>query len=161
MNLSTPERTETPEDRLRRHGLVLPPPASPIGRFLNFVQEGNLIYLSGQGPRENDGFLHKGKVGRDISVEEAYGHARLTALNLVSVMQEAVGELTRIRRIVKIFGMVNAIPEFEDHPEVINGCSDLLVEIFGAGGHHSRSAVGVASLPNNITVEIEAVVALK
>jgi enamine deaminase RidA (YjgF/YER057c/UK114 family) len=146
--------------RLKELGIVLPVSPRPIANFVSHVREGNLLFLSGQGPQEADGFLHVGKVGGDVSVEEAYAHARLTGLNLIAVMHEALGSLSRVRRIVKLFGMVNAVPEFGQHPQVINGCSDLMVEVFGEAGRHARSAVGFGSLPNGITVEIEAVVAV-
>jgi enamine deaminase RidA (YjgF/YER057c/UK114 family) len=124
------------------------------------VLEGNLLYLSGQGPSEADGSLHTGKVGAEISAEAAYAHARLTGINLIAVMHEALGDLSRVRRVIKLFGMVNAAPDFADHPSVINGCSDLLIEVFGDKGIHARSAVGHGSLPGRITVEIEAIVAV-
>lgn len=151
----------SPYDRLKELGIVLPPPPSPIANFVTHIQEGNLLYLSGQGPRENDGFMHTGKVGSDVSVDDAYKHARLTAINLLAVMQSALGDLNRVKRVVKLLGMVNAVPAFEDHPLVINGCSDLLIDVFGEAGNHARSAVGFGSLPGNITVEIEAIIALK
>lgn len=150
----------SPQDRLARLGIVVPPPPLPIANFLTHVREGNLLFLSGQGPREGDGYLHSGKVGVDVTVEEAYGHARLTGINLISVMQAALGDLRRVKRVVKLFGMVNSNADFGDHPNVINGCSDLFVAVFGDRGQHARSAVGMASLPGNITVEIEAVVAI-
>jgi enamine deaminase RidA (YjgF/YER057c/UK114 family) len=149
----------TPYDRLRTLGIVLPPPPPPIANFVTHVAEGNLLFLSGQGPSESDGRLCTGKVGDDVSVEDAYRHARLTGINLVAVMHEALGDLGRVTRIVKLLGMVNATPEFSDHPAVINGCSDLFNAVFGEKGVHARSAVGFASLPNRITVEIEAVIA--
>ena len=151
----------SPYDRLKELGIVLPPPPSPIANFVTHIQEGNLLYLSGQGPRENDGFMHTGKVGSDVSVDDAYKHARLTAINLLAVMQSALGDLNRVKRVVKLLGMVNAVPDFEAHPLVINGCSDLLIDVFGEAGNHARSAVGFGSLPGNITVEIEAIIALK
>ncbi|MDO1584882.1 RidA family protein [Rhizobium oryzicola] len=152
---------QNPYERLSALGIVLPPPPPPIANFVTHVREGNILYLSGQGPREANGYMHAGKVGANVTVEEAYVHARLTGINLLSVMQEALGNLSRIKRVVKLLGMVNAIPEFESHPQVINGCSDLLIEVFGnAVGQHARSAVGFGSLPGNITVEIEAIVAL-
>lgn len=151
----------SPYDRLKELGIVLPPPPSPIANFVTHIQEGNLLYLSGQGPRENDGFMHTGKVGSNVSVDDAYKHARLTAINLLAVMQSALGDLNRVKRVVKLLGMVNAVPDFEDHPLVINGCSDLLIDVFGEAGNHARSAVGFGSLPGNITVEIEAIIALK
>ncbi|RUM27233.1 RidA family protein (plasmid) [Rhizobium sp. Pop5] len=151
----------SPYERLAALGIELPPPPPPIANFVTHVLEGNMLYLSGQGPREADGFLHAGKVGAGgVGVEEAYGHARLTGINLLSVMHEALGDLSRVKRVVKLLGMVNAVPDFEDHPSVINGCSDLLIEVFGPAGEHARSAVGFGSLPGNITVEIEAIVAL-
>ena len=150
----------SPYQRLAALGIKLPPPPPPIANFVTHVVEGNMLYLSGQGPREADGFLHAGKVGADVGVEEAYRHARLTGINLLAVMQEALGDLSRVKRVVKLLGMVNAVPDFEDHPSVINGCSDLLIEVFGPAGEHARSAVGFGSLPGNITVEIEAIVAL-
>lgn len=150
----------SPYERLVALGIALPPPPPPIANFVTHVIEGNMLYLSGQGPREADGFMHAGKVGGGVSVEEAYGHARLTGINLLAVMQDALGDLSRVKRVVKLLGMVNAVPDFEDHPSVINGCSDLLIEVFGPAGEHARSAVGFGSLPGNITVEIEAIVAL-
>jgi len=150
----------SPYQRLAALGIKLPPPPPPIANFVTHVVEGNMLYLSGQGPREADGFLHAGKVGADVGVEEAYRHARLTGINLLAVMHDALGDLSRVKRVVKLLGMVNAVPEFEDHPSVINGCSDLLIAVFGAAGEHARSAVGFGSLPGNITVEIEAIVAL-
>jgi enamine deaminase RidA (YjgF/YER057c/UK114 family) len=151
----------SPYERLTALGIKLPPSPPPIANFVTHVQEGNLLYLSGQGPREADGFLHSGKVGAEIAVEEAYKHARLTGINLLAVMHEALGDLSRVKRVVKLLGMVNAVPQFGDHPSVINGCSDLFVEVFGPAGQHARSAVGFGSLPGNITVEIEAIVALR
>lgn len=151
---------KTPRDRLAALGIKLPPPPPPIASFRTFVREGNLLYLSGQGPREIDGHLHVGKVGGDVSTDDAYRHARLTGINLLAVMQEAIDDLSRVRQVVKLLGMVNAVPDFEDHPRVINGCSDLFIEVFGDAGQHARSAVGLGSLPGNITVEIEAIVAL-
>jgi enamine deaminase RidA (YjgF/YER057c/UK114 family) len=149
-----------PYRRLAELGLTLPELPRPIGNFATHVREGDLIYLSGQGPTHEDGRLHAGKVGGDVSVAEAYDHARLTGLNLLAVLHGALGDLGRVRRIVKLLGMVNAEPDFSDHPAVINGCSDLLVAVFGEAGRHARSAVGFGSLPRQITVEIEAIVAV-
>jgi enamine deaminase RidA (YjgF/YER057c/UK114 family) len=151
----------SPYERLTALGIQLPPSPPPIANFVTHVREGNMLYLSGQGPREADGFLHTGKVGGDVSIADAYKHARLTGINLLAVMHEVLGDLSRVKRVVKLLGMVNAVPDFEDHPSVINGCSDLLIEVFGQAGEHARSAVGFGSLPNNITVEIEAIVALR
>ncbi|BCH35859.1 hypothetical protein MesoLjLc_77890 [Mesorhizobium sp. L-8-10] len=154
------QRSRSPQERLAELGILLPPPPKPVANFLTHVQEGDLLFLSGQGPQEADGRVHRGKVGGTVTVAQAYGHAWLTGINLISVMQAAVGDLARVRRIVKLFGMVNGAPEFEDHPQVINGCSDLFISVFGDAGRHARSAVGLASLPGNITVEIEAVIAV-
>lgn len=156
---STP--ASTPYERLAALGLKLPPAPPPIANFVTHVQEGQLLYLSGQGPTEPDGRLYSGKLGADVTVEQAYGHARLVGLNLIAVMHEALGDLGRVRRVVKLLGMVNCTPDFGDHPAVINGCSDLFNEVFGASGVHARSAVGFNSLPNQITVEIEAIVAIR
>ncbi len=120
-----------------------------------------MLYLSGQGTREADGRMRTGKVGAEISTEAAYDDARLVGINLIAVMHEALGDLSRVKQVVKLLGMVNAAPEFRDHPKVINGCSDLINAVFGEAGRHARSAVGFGSLPGNITVEIEAIVALK
>ena len=143
--------------RLDSLGLQLLPPPHPIGNFRNFVRTGSLVFVSGQGPREVDGALHRGKVGRDVAVGDAYDHARLTGLNILSVLADAVGDLDRVSQVVKLLGLVNATDEFASHPEVINGCSDLFTAVFGEIGQHARSAIGVSSLPNNITVEIEAI----
>jgi enamine deaminase RidA (YjgF/YER057c/UK114 family) len=153
-------KADTPYDRLAALGIELPPPVPPIANFVTHVIEGNMLYLSGQGPREADGFMHTGKVGTNVSAEKAYADARLTGVNLLAVMHDALGDLSRVRRIVKLLGMVNAAPDFLDHPQVINGCSDLFNAVFGEAGQHARSAVGFGSLPGNITVEIEAIVAL-
>ena len=150
----------TPYTRLSALGITLPEAPSPIANFVTHVQEGKLLFLSGQGPTEADGRLYTGKVGADVSVDQAYQHARLTGINLIAVMHAALGDLRRVRRVVKLFGMVNATPDFADHPSVINGCSDLLIDIFQEAGIHARSAVGHGSLPGRITVEIEAVIAI-
>lgn len=155
-----PEAAHDPYARLAALGLHLPPAPSPIANFRPAIREGQMIFLSGQGPTEEDGKLHTGKVGYDVTSREAYQHARLTGLNLISVMQAALGDLRRLRRIVKIFGMVNSTPDFAEHSAVIDGCSDLFFEVFGEMGTHSRSAIGVNSLPRLITVEIEAVIAV-
>lgn len=122
---------------------------------------GSLLFLAGQGPRDATGGLLTGKLGAEISVEEGYRRARLVGLGLLAAMREAVGSLDRIDFVVKLLGMVNAVPDFNDSPKVINGCSDLFVEVFGDAGRHARSAVGNVMLPNQISVEIEAIVAVR
>jgi len=144
------------EDKLRDLGLTLPTVPTPIANYVPFKRDGHVIYLSGQGPRKPDGSLHLGKVGRDVTVEQAYEHAKLVGLGLLAAAKMAAGSLDKIE-VLKLLGMVNAVPEFTDQPKVINGCSDLLVAVLGERGRHARSAVGLGSLPNGMTVEIEAV----
>lgn len=143
--------------RLKALGLTLPAPPPPSGTYVPARRDGNLVYISGQGPRKPDGSRHIGKVGLNVSVDEAYDHAQIAALGLLSVAKSEAGNLDRIR-FLKIFGMVNAAPDFGDHAKVINGCSDLLVAVLGDRGRHARSAVGMGSLPGEMTVEIEAVI---
>ena len=151
----------TPEQRLQQLGLVLPTVSTPRGNFDAYVLDGHTLYLSGKGsPLRNDMAVVP-KVGREISTDEARQHARDVGLHLIATMQAALGDLSRVRRVVKVLGMVNAVPDFMQHTEVINGCSDLLVEVFGEAGRHARSAVGVGSLPRGFAVEIEAVVSIK
>jgi enamine deaminase RidA (YjgF/YER057c/UK114 family) len=144
------------EQKLAELGLKLPALPKPIGNYVPFKRAGDLIFLSGQGPRRPDGDPITGKVGRDVTVEEAYEHAKLIGLGLLAAAKLAAGDLDKVE-VLKVLGMVNAIPEFKDQPKVINGCSDLFVAILGERGRHARSAVGMGSLPNQITVEIEAV----
>ncbi|TPJ83369.1 RidA family protein [Mesorhizobium sp. B2-5-13] len=148
-------------EQLRALGLDLLPVPTPSGNFRNVIRIGKLVYVSGQGPREVDGYLHCGKVGRDVLTQDAYQHAHLVGLNILSVLADALGDLGRVGRVVKLQGFVNADSDFTEHPAVVNGCSDLFIGVFGDNGHHARSAVGVASLPNNITVEIEAIFELR
>jgi len=150
---------KSPEERLLAAGIVLPPLRAPIANFVGGVQEGGLLFLSGQGPVAAAG-KRTGKVGKDVSVDEAYQHARMAGVNLLTNMRAILGSLNHVSRIVKVFGMVNAVDHFAAHPSVIDGCSDLFIEVFGANGMHARSAIGVSSLPGNITVEIEAIVAV-
>ena len=151
----------TPEEKLASMGLVLPDAPMPVANYVPYRWAGNLLYLSGQGPKRADGTYRAGRLGRDASVEEGYAEARLTGLNLLAVAKAALGELSRIEAVVKLLGMVNAEPDFADHPKVINGCSDLLVEVLGDAGRHARSAVGMGSLPNRMMVEIEAILLVK
>src|SRR6202023_102619 len=148
------------EARLKELGIVLPPLPKPVANYLPYRLAGNILYLAGPGPRENRGNL-SGKLGKNISVEEGYRRARLVGLGLLAAMRDALGSLDRVDYIVKLLGMVNAVPNFNDSPKVINGCSDLLVEVFGDAGRHARSAVGNVMLPNQISVEIEGIVAVK
>lgn len=156
--MNWPETPETPEARLAGLGIVLPEAApKPIGSFCNVRRSGDLLFVSGQGPVEADGTLLCGRVGDDVTAEDARVHARLVAVNILSALRQHIGDLSEVTGVVKLLGLVNATPEFSRHPYVIDGASDLLAEVFGAGGIHARSAFGVASLPNQITVEIEAI----
>ncbi|MGJ8629220.1 MAG: RidA family protein [Sulfitobacter sp.] len=149
---------KSPEHHLQTLGIELPAAApTPIGAFCNVRQSGNLVFVSGQGPVEADGTLLTGKVGDDVTAETARDHARLVAVNILATLRDHLGSLEKVTGVVKLLGLVNATPEFSRHPHVIDGASTLLAEIFGADGIHARSAFGVASLPNQITVEIEAI----
>ena len=141
------------EQRLHELKLTLPSIGAPMGNYVPAKRAGNLLFLSGRGP----GAI-AGKVGETISLEQAYQHARTVGLQLIAVMKQELGDLDRVKGIVKVLGMVNAGPGFGDHPKVINGCSDLFVEVFGEAGRHARSAVGMGSLPSEIPVEIEVIV---
>ncbi|HET9437561.1 MAG TPA: RidA family protein [Gaiellaceae bacterium] len=143
------------EQRLAELGIELPPVSPPGATYVSAVRTGNLVFLSGAAPVAG-GHLPTGKVGGDVTTEEAAAHARQIGLNLLAVLRAELGTLESVQRVVKLLGMVNAVPEFTEHGKVINGCSDLLVEVFGSG--HARSAVGVGSLPSGMTVEIEAIV---
>lgn len=146
--------------RLNELGIEIPPPRGPAANYVPAVTAGDLVFVSGHGPYRNDGSLVTGKVGAELTVEEGYAAARATALACLSSLQAEIGSLDRVKRIVKLLGMVNCDPAFTMHPQVINGASDLLVELFGEAGRHARSAVGMQSLPMNIAVEIEMVVQL-
>jgi enamine deaminase RidA (YjgF/YER057c/UK114 family) len=146
------------EKRLQELGIELPPIPASLGNYVQYVQTGNLVFLSGAGPHKGDGHVPTGKVGGDVSVQEAYQHARSIGLVQIAKLKDALGDLDRVNRVVKVLGMVNGVPEFGEHPKVINGFSDLMVEVFGDKGRHARSAVGMGSLPSGIPVEIEAIV---
>ncbi|HEV7663993.1 MAG TPA: RidA family protein [Chloroflexota bacterium] len=148
----------TPEERLRELSYTLPTPPPPIGTYVGAVRTGNLLFLSGKGPTLAGGKEWRGKLGAELSTEEGYQAARDTMLNLLAVLRAELGELSRVQRVVKLLGMVNSTPEFDQQPKVINGASDLLVDVFGERGRHARSAVGMAALPNGIPVEIEMIV---
>lgn len=151
----------SPLSQLDSLGLKMLPIPRPIANFRNYIRTGSLIFISGQGPRDTDGSMRHGKVGRDVGAAEAYEHAKLTGLNVLSVLADAIGDLGQVTQVVKLLGFVNATDDFSDHSAVINGCSDLFTSVFGEIGQHARSAIGVSSLPNNITVEIEAIFELR
>ena len=147
-----------PEAKLAALNITLPTPPQPVANYVNGVRAGNLIFLAGKGPRRADGTEITGKLGQDVTIEQGYEGARLTAINQLSVLKEMLGDLKKVKRIVKVLGMVNSDPDFIDQPKVINGFSDLMVEVFGDRGRHARAAVGMASLPRGQAVEIELVV---
>jgi len=146
------------EKRLKELGIELAKPTTPMGSYVNAVRTGNMLYMAGKCPGLPGHPLPVGKVGRDFTVEQAYEHARSTGLSILAAMKAELGDLDRVKRIVKVLGMVNAVPEFGEQPEVINGCSDLFVTVFGDRGRHARSAVGMGSLPRGIPVEIEVII---
>jgi enamine deaminase RidA (YjgF/YER057c/UK114 family) len=143
------------EEKLKELGITLPTPAQPIANYVRAVRVGNLLFVSGHGPYNDGKIKIAGKVGKELTVEEGYQVARNVALNCLASVKAAVGDLDKVKRIVKLLGMVHCTEDFKDQPKVINGCSDLLVEIFGEIGKHARSAVGMQALPNGIPVEIE------
>ena len=146
------------EERIKELGIELSEPGKPGGNYVKAVRSGNLVYLSGNGPIYPDGKKIAGKVGTDLTIKQGYEAARLTAINQLSVLKAQIGDLNKVELIIKVFGMVNADPTFTEHPDVINGFSDLMVEIFGDRGKHARAAVGTGSLPWNIACEVEMIV---
>jgi len=150
------------DTRLQELGIVLPDAQPPVATYVNAVTtHGNLVFLAGKGPNKPEGGYVTGKVGRDLTIEEGYEAARLTGISQLAALREHIGDLDRVVRIVKVTGMVNATDDFTNQPEVINGFSDLMVEVFGEKGRHARSAVGMASLPRGIAVEIEMIVEIE
>ena len=145
------------EQRLQELGIELPKSTTPMGSYVNAVRTGNLLYMAGKGPGLPGKPLPVGKVGRDFSIEQAYRLARDTGISILAAIKDELGDLDKVKRIVKVLGMVNATAEYGSQPEVINGCSDLFVEVFGEAGRHARSAVGMGSLPRGIPVEIEVI----
>ncbi len=148
----------SPEAKLAEMGIELPAPPTPVANYVRAVRAGNLVFLAGHGPLEPEGGYVTGKLGKDLTIEEGYKAARLTAIALLASLRAEIGSLDRVRQIVRVEGMVNSTPDFTDQPKVINGCSDLLVELFGERGKHARAAVGMVSLPIGIAVEIHMVV---
>ena len=141
------------EQTLKDKGIELPAPVKPVATYVRWVKTGNLLFVSGTGPSAEH---PAGKLGRELTVEQGYAAARSVGLQILATVKDAVGSLDNVKRVVKVLGMVNSDPEFGDQPKVMNGCSDLMVEVFGDNGFHTRSAVGFVALPNQISVEIEA-----
>jgi enamine deaminase RidA (YjgF/YER057c/UK114 family) len=149
------------ETRLKEKGIVLITPSSPVANYVNAVRVGNLIFLAGKGPQKPDNSFITGKLGKDLSIEQGYEAARLTAIGHLAVLKKELGTLNKVKRIVKVLGMVNCTENFQDQPKVVNGYSDMMVEIFGEKGKHARSAVGMVALPFNMAVEVEAIVEIE
>lgn len=150
------------DKRLAELGIVLPTPAKPVANYVPWVRTGNLVYISGQGAMKDGKLEYTGRVGDTVSTDDAIASARLTAINIIAHVRDACGgDLDRVKRVVKLLGLVNCTPAFGDHPKVINGASDLMVEVFGDKGRHARSAVGAPSLPFGLSVEVEAIVEIE
>ena len=147
-----------PEAKLAELGITLSTPSAPVANYVNAVRTGNLIFLAGKGPLKEDGENITGKLGADLTIEQGYEAARITGINQLSVLKAELGNLNKVKRVIKVKGMVNAVPEFTDHPKVVNGYSDLMVAVFGERGKHARAAIGMGSLPSNIAVEIDMIV---
>ncbi|PZR40993.1 MAG: hypothetical protein DI538_02610 [Azospira oryzae] len=146
------------DKKLKELNIELPPASKPIANYVKAVRVGNLLFLSGTGPAKADGTYITGKVGRDLTIEQGYDAAKTTGIVILSTLKNELGDLNKVKRIVKVLGMVNCHSDFTDHPKVINGFSDFMVSVFGEKGKHARSAVGMNSLPMNMAVEIEIVV---
>lgn len=147
-----------PEAKVAELGIDLPTPSAPVANYVNAVRTGNLIFLAGKGPLKADGENITGKLGADLTIEEGYEAARVTGINQLAVLKAELGNLNKVKRIVKVLGMVNSTPDFTDQPKVVNGYSDLMVEVFGERGKHARAAVGMGALPSNIAIEVEMIV---
>ena len=151
----------TPEENLEKLGITVPEATEPVATYVNLVRVGNLLFMSGKGPLKSYDTYVTGKLGKDLNIEEGYEAARLTAICHIAVLKTELGNLSRVKRIVKVLGMVNCIDEFTEQPKVINGYSDLMVSVFEEKGRHARSAVGINALPMNIAVEVEVIVEIE
>ncbi len=149
------------EERITDLGIELTEPSKPVANYVNAVRTGNLVFMAGKGPSRPEGGYITGKVGRDLTIDEGYEAARLAAITQLSALKAEIGDLNNVVRVVKVLGMVNCDSTFANQPEVVNGFSDLIVEVFGERGKHARAAVGMGSLPRNIAVEVEMIVEVK
>jgi len=149
------------DKKLKELGIELIPATKPIANYVKAVRTGNLLFLAGHGPSLTDGTVMTGKLGQNYTVEQGYQAARQTAISLISTLKNELGDLNKVKRIVKVLGMVNCTPEFTDQPKVMNGCSDLFVQVFGEKGKHARSAVGMNALPLGMAVEVEIIVEIE
>lgn len=154
-------QAQSPEEKLKQLGIQLPPVSKPVANYVNIVQTGKLLYLSGKGPIDAAGKDITGKVGKDLTIEEGYAAARTVAFSHIAVLKDYLGDLKKVKRVIKVLGMVNCESSFTQQPKVMNGYSDTMVEIFGEKGKHARSAVGFHALPNNIAVEVEVIVEIE
>ncbi|MDP3394096.1 RidA family protein [Sediminibacterium sp.] len=152
---------QTPEEKLAAAGITLPNLSAPVANYVNAVRTGNLLFLSGKGPSDQTGKYMIGKLGSNLTIEEGYAAARLTAINQLAVLKKELGDLSKIKRIVKVLGLVNSSSDFYDQPKVMNGFSDLMVLAFGEKGKHARSAIGTNTLPFNMAVEVELIVEIE
>ena len=159
--ISTALIAQDAETRLKEKGIVLTPPSNPVANYVNIVRVGNLLFLAGKGPQKADNTYITGKVGKDLTIDQGYEAARLAAMSHLAVLKGELGSLNKVKRIVKVLGMVNCTEDFKDQPKVINGYSDLMVEIFDDRGKHARSAVGMYALPFNMAVEVEVIVEIE
>jgi enamine deaminase RidA (YjgF/YER057c/UK114 family) len=146
-----------PESKLKELGIELMIPSDPVANYVNTVQSGNLLFISGKGPLKNDGDYIKGKLGYDLTIDQGYEAARATGINLISTIKSAIGDLKNVKQIIRVNGMVNSASNFTDQPKVINGASDLIASIFGDAGMHTRAAVSTNSLPLGVSVEVDAI----
>ena len=159
--ISTLIMAQDPEARCKELSLEFPPLTNPVANYVHVVRTGNLLFLAGKGPTMPDGSLMTGRLGDNLSLEQGYEAARRTGIMQIAVLKNELGDLNKVKRIVKVLGMINSAPEFTDHSKVMNGYSDLMVDIFGEKGKHARSSVGMCSLPFGIAVEVEMIVEIE
>ena len=154
-------KAQSPEEKLMQMGIILPAAPNPAANYVNVVRTGNLLYLAGKGPNGPDGKYITGKLGQDLTIEQGYEAAKSVAVNQIAVLKAELGDLSKVKRIIKVNGMINTTPDFTDHSKVMNGFSDMMVAVFGEKGKHARSSVGMCSLPFNIAVEVEMIVEIE
>lgn len=158
VSTETPPNGYDPEAKFQELDILLRDQGTPVANYVHAVRAGNLLFLAGKGPKQANGETISGKLGADLTIEDGYAAARETAINQLSVLKAELGNLNKVKRVVKVKGMVNAVPDFKDHSKVINGYSDVMVAVFGDAGKHARAAVGMGSLPGNMAVEVEMIV---
>jgi len=149
--------TESAEERLKTLGIVLPPASNPAAKYANFVEVNGLLFVSGKGPAGRDGVKPRGKLGSEFTTQEGYEYARQAGIEVLAVVKSALGSLDKVKRVVKIQGNVNAAPDFDEHHKVLDGCSDLMIEVFGERGFHTRSVVGASSFRDNLPIVVDSI----